>query len=108
MSELEILDERRAGDRCERTVRIAPTLRAAEGHFPGFPIVPGFVQVGWAIEAARPFLGDAVPRRIEALKFKEILRPGDTVVVITEQAAGYVRFSLERGGAIVSSGRFVS
>jgi hypothetical protein len=52
-------------------------------------------------------MGAAPLRRIEALKFKELLRPGETIRVIVERHPGGVRFALERSGAVVSSGRLV-
>lgn len=107
MTALDILDERREDGRCERTARVPVGLGCTDGHFPGLPIVPGFVQVGWAIDAARPLTGASMPRRIEALKFKELLRPGETIVLVVERATGGVRFSLERAGVTVSSGRLV-
>lgn len=107
MTELVLLEERRVGDRCERTVRVPVALGCTDGHFPGLRIVPGFVQVGWAIETARPLTGAAVPRRIEALKFKDVLRPGETIVVVVERVTGGVRFWLERAGTIVASGRLI-
>jgi 3-hydroxymyristoyl/3-hydroxydecanoyl-(acyl carrier protein) dehydratase len=107
MTRLEILHERRDEGRCERTARVPLGLGCTNGHFPGLPIVPGFVQLGWAIETARTLLGGAGPRRIEALKFKQLLRPGETIVLIVERSARSARFSVERGGVLISSGRLV-
>ena len=107
MTTLEILDERCQDGRCERTARVPHGLGCTDGHFPGLPIVPGFVQVGWAIETARPLTGAGVVRRIEALKFKEILRTGETILLAVERAGDGVRFTLHREGAIVSSGRLI-
>jgi 3-hydroxyacyl-[acyl-carrier-protein] dehydratase len=107
VTELDVLDERCLDGRCERTARVPIGLGCTDGHFPGLPIVPGFVQVGWAIDAARPLTGGAMPRRIEALKFKELLRPGETIVLVVERANGGIRFALDRGGTIVSSGRLL-
>ena len=107
MTELEVLEERHGDGCCERTARVPLGLGCVDGHFPGFPIVPGFVQIGWAMDTARPLTGATPLRRIEALKFKELLRPGETIRVTVERISGGVRFVLARGGTIVSSGRFV-
>ncbi len=107
MTALDILDERCDDGRCERTARVPLGLGCTDGHFPGLPIVPGFVQVGWAIETARPLTGTAVLRRIEALKFKALLRTGETIVLVVERAAEGVRFSVRRAGVMVSSGRLI-
>ena len=107
MTALDILDERDRDGRRERTARVPLGLGCTDGHFPGLPIVPGFVQVGWALEVARPLMGTAILRRIEALKFKELLRTGETIVLVAERAGDAVRFSLERAGVMVSSGRLI-
>jgi 3-hydroxymyristoyl/3-hydroxydecanoyl-(acyl carrier protein) dehydratase len=104
---LDILDERADDGRRERTARVPLGLGCTDGHFPGLPIVPGFVQIGWAIEAAQLLVGTAILRRIEALKFKELLRAGETIVLVVERAGEGVRFSLRRAGVTVSSGRLV-
>ena len=107
MTDLEVLGERHLDGRCERTARVLDAPACVDVHFPEFPIVPGFVQVGWAIETARALTGAHGLRRIEALKFKHVLRPGETIVVVVERSAGGVRFALERAGVTVSSGRLV-
>lgn len=46
------------------------------GHFPGCPVLPGVVQVGWAIELARlhiPF--SARFRKLAAVKFTRVIQP---------------------------------
>jgi 3-hydroxymyristoyl/3-hydroxydecanoyl-(acyl carrier protein) dehydratase len=107
MTDLEVLDDRRLDGRCELIARIADEPACADGHFPEFPVVPGFVQVGWAIDMARALTGGGALRRIEALKFKHVLRPGETIVLAVERSPGGVRFALERAGVTVSSGRLV-
>ena len=62
----------------ERSLEVPANLAFLEGHFPGQPIVPGVVQLRWALECAQQWLGAPIPvARIEALKFHEVLRPGD-------------------------------
>jgi predicted hotdog family 3-hydroxylacyl-ACP dehydratase len=74
---LEVLDEVRQGDRFEQRLRVPIELACLEGHFPGFPVLPGLAQIRWACGAGEALLGEPVqPVRIEALKFRELLRPG--------------------------------
>ncbi|MCC7461671.1 MAG: hypothetical protein IT480_04320 [Gammaproteobacteria bacterium] len=47
------------------------------GHFPGEPVLPGVVQLRWAVAAAGRLLGMAAgPGSIRQLKFKSPIRPG--------------------------------
>lgn len=107
MITVDILEESGDDVSCERVVRIPVDVGCVAGHFPGLAIVPGFVQLSWALETARRLVGAAPLRRIEALKFKEVVRPGQTIVIRIERSDGVVRFALRRGDAIVSSGRAI-
>ena len=93
----------------ERLCIVPTDLAQLEGHFEGFPLVAGVVQLGWAMEAARLLLGRPVRvRAIEALKFREILRPGDHFRLAVEVSEGgeRIRFSLSDGARVFSSGRW--
>lgn len=61
---------------------LPPSLHWFQGHFPGFPILPGVVQVHWAVAQAARELGLAGPwRGLQALKFQRPLRPGQSVTL---------------------------
>jgi acyl-coenzyme A synthetase/AMP-(fatty) acid ligase len=80
-----ILDEVREARRIRRTLAVPGDLAQLEGHFEGFPVVPGVVQLGWALAAAAELIGGyPTPRQIEALKFATMLRPGDRAVLEVE------------------------
>jgi 3-hydroxymyristoyl/3-hydroxydecanoyl-(acyl carrier protein) dehydratase len=56
---------------------IAPDLYHFQGHFPGQPILPGVVQIEWAMALARTVF--PLPRRLarmETLKFQALIQPG--------------------------------
>lgn len=59
-------------------LNVSPTLDYFPGHFPGFPILPGVVQVDWAIRFAREHLG--IPATgfsaLRGLKFSAPILPG--------------------------------
>jgi GT2 family glycosyltransferase len=103
-----VLESVAADQRCERLVVVPDDLDCLAGHFPGFPVVPGVVQIGWVVETARELLGRAVTlEAIEALKFKRLLRPSDVVRLRVELSRDgrTLEFRLADDAAVVSSGR---
>jgi 3-hydroxyacyl-[acyl-carrier-protein] dehydratase len=61
-----------------------------QGHYPSFPIVPGVLLCEAAMQAGAVLLskhvtGDGVPvaGRLNDVKFKRMIRPGDTIVIET-------------------------
>ncbi|TWU24919.1 3-hydroxyacyl-[acyl-carrier-protein] dehydratase FabZ [Novipirellula galeiformis] len=61
-----------------------------QGHFPGHPIVPGVIQCECCLQAGAILLAEiaemapgAVPvaTRLDNVKFKKMVRPGDTVEI---------------------------
>jgi 3-hydroxymyristoyl/3-hydroxydecanoyl-(acyl carrier protein) dehydratase len=59
------------------TLCIPETLSYFIGHFEQIAIVPGVVQIQWAVHYAQAYLGlNAAFSRMEAVKFKELLLPG--------------------------------
>jgi 3-hydroxyacyl-[acyl-carrier-protein] dehydratase len=58
-----------------------------QGHFPGYPLVPGVIlcecalQTGAVLLAARGTDPNAIPvaTRLDGVKFKQMVRPGDTI-----------------------------
>jgi len=70
------------------------------GHYPGFPLTPGVLLLESAMQTGAVLLSsivaenpDKVPvvSRINNVKFKRMVRPGDTVVLdvtLTEQVSG--------------------
>jgi acyl-coenzyme A synthetase/AMP-(fatty) acid ligase len=104
----ELLGERWEAGGYERTLRVTSDLACLDGHFPGFPVVPGAVQLAWAVEAARRFLGRPLSiASIEGLKFKALLQPGHVCRVTVEHAAGgdSVRFRVWNDTTLFSVGR---
>lgn len=67
-------------DKTRLRLRIPEQLRYFPGHFPGFPILPGVVQIDWAIHYGRDLLGiNGEFAGMENIKFLAILQPHDHV-----------------------------
>jgi 3-hydroxymyristoyl/3-hydroxydecanoyl-(acyl carrier protein) dehydratase len=89
-------------------VRMPYDLAIFDGHFPAIPIVPGVVQVGWAVGLARSHLqlgGDF--SGIAATKFRRLVQPGMSLALTLDHqpGSGQLRFDYSYDGAVVSTGR---
>jgi acyl-CoA synthetase (AMP-forming)/AMP-acid ligase II len=74
---VEVLSEARSGMTLRYELRVPPTLVHFAGHFPGLPILPGVVQVDWAMRlAAEQVTGVRALASIDRLKFKAPVPPG--------------------------------
>jgi acyl-coenzyme A synthetase/AMP-(fatty) acid ligase/3-hydroxymyristoyl/3-hydroxydecanoyl-(acyl carrier protein) dehydratase len=105
-----VLREERCEDAFEQELEVNDSLPQLEGHFEGFPVVAGVVQLDWAVAAATTWLGTRpVLAGVEALKFPRPLRPGRTVTLRLERAGGgrALRFQLRDGDAVFASGRLL-
>ncbi|MFA5631140.1 MAG: AMP-binding protein [Porticoccaceae bacterium] len=77
-----LLDSEVSGDSCRLTLHIPDNLFYFNGHFPGRPVLPGVVQVHWAIHYARErFTGLDEFAGLEAVKFQQIVQPGIVVTL---------------------------
>lgn len=86
-------------EQTENEIRCQKTFRADEffvqGHFPDFPLVPGVILCECALQSGAILLASKTPKtnavpvatRLDAVKFKQMVRPGDTIeihVVLTD------------------------
>ncbi|AKA27052.1 AMP-binding protein [Pseudomonas chlororaphis] len=87
----EVLEQLEADGEWSLQLAIPPDLACFSGHFPQAPVLPGVVQVDWALALGQQLLD--LPGRfagMEVLKFQQLVRPGDQVQL-------HLRFDTERG-----------
>ena len=77
-----------------------------QGHFPGFPVLPGVVQLGTAHRLAEAFIGRArTLRTVKKVKFSHVIQPGETVhFSLTKKTADEFAFDYRKGDVPCTSG----
>ena len=89
---------------------VPPDLAYFSGHFPRAPVLPGVVQVEWALNLGQQLMN--LPEKfagMEVLKFQQLVRPGDEVQLHLrfDPARGKLYFAYRNETATCSSGRIL-
>jgi 3-hydroxymyristoyl/3-hydroxydecanoyl-(acyl carrier protein) dehydratase len=104
----EVLGERMDGDGLVLELRVPESLAYFPGHFPGVPIVPGVVQLQWAVHLARERF-ELPPHfhHMEVVKFKELILPRQRLELHLNYhpQAGKLQFVFRTENLEYSSGR---
>jgi len=82
-------------------------LHYLEGHFPACPLLPGVVQLTWAIELAKQHLPIAGQfHGVSALKFMRVIQPGEPVSLLLnfDTAKRQLTFEYRSAGGVCASG----
>ena len=82
-----VLEESENSIVCQKTFQ--PDEYFVQGHFPGFPLVPGVILCECCMQAGAVLLSKLseqdnllpVATRMDSVKFKQMVRPGDTVQI---------------------------
>ena len=104
----EVVSVIRSDDQIELSLLIPPTLIYFRGHFPNFPILPGIVQLDWAIQYGRDNfdLGAVSPTTIR-IKFRKPIRPNTRVTLSLKhlRARNAIDFNYTDAKGACSSGQ---
>ena len=104
----EIVSESVDSNRAEFNIHVPADLYYLQGHFPGEPVLPGVIQVHWAIQLAGEHL-DLKPSfaGIEALKFHRIIKPETAIKLALElnEESGKLTFRYSSTSGKHSQGR---
>jgi acyl-coenzyme A synthetase/AMP-(fatty) acid ligase/3-hydroxymyristoyl/3-hydroxydecanoyl-(acyl carrier protein) dehydratase len=87
---------------------VPPDLAYFSGHFPQAPVLPGVVQVEWALNLGQQLMN--LPAKfagMEVLKFQQLVRPGDEVQLHLrfDPSRSKLYFAYRNETATCSSGR---
>lgn len=103
-----VLEEFSGVDFVERACIVPEDLSCFAGHFPGNPMVPGVLQVDWALDMVGEYLA-SVPEVsvIESLKFSTLLRPGNAFRLTVRFKAGRLYLRLWNEDVEFAKGRIL-
>lgn len=107
----DVLNVRREGDaKVALDLHVPASLIHFNGHFPGLPILPGVVQIDWAVRMARAHLSIVGEfATMENIKFHAFLVPdtGLELDLVWDAEKGRLEFVYSGGQRKYSSGRIV-
>jgi 3-hydroxymyristoyl/3-hydroxydecanoyl-(acyl carrier protein) dehydratase len=105
-----VLEVESSKDKTRLCLEISADLDVFKGHFDKIPVVPGVVQIHWALEFCREYLLNINPSEIawvEALKFQHVIIPDTRVELRLELANNKLTFSFCLEEQRYSSGKVV-
>ncbi len=89
---------------------VSTDLEAFDGHFDSMPIIPGVVQIQWAIDFAKIYMGENEGFEVsclEKLKFQHVIQPDSYINLKLEVTDNKLSFALSSDKKKYSSGRIV-
>ena len=101
-----VLEAHRCANGWEADLVFDPDAVYFQGHFPGFPLLPGVVQLGVAHHFAERLLGrEIVLKTVKKMKFSSVVRPTEVVhLSLTLAAEGAVAYSYRKHETVCASG----
>jgi len=106
----QVLEQVDADGEWSLQLAVPPDLAYFSGHFPRAPVLPGVVQVEWALSLGQQLMD--LPAKfagMEVLKFQQLVRPGDEIQLHLrfDPVRGKLYFAYRNETATCSSGRIL-
>jgi len=95
-------------DRVTLQLDVPADLPCFLGHYPGFPILPGVVQIDWVMQLAVRHLPCGQPSATDfRIKFKRVITPGMPLALTLshDKARRRLEFVYRSGDRVASEGR---
>ncbi|MFJ3370734.1 AMP-binding protein [Pseudomonas sp. NPDC086251] len=106
----EVLEQVETDGEWSLQLAVPPDLAYFSGHFPQTPVLPGVVQVEWALNLGQQLMNlPAHFAGMEVLKFQQLVRPGDEVQLHLrfDPVRSKLYFAYRNETATCSSGRIL-
>lgn len=104
----ETISSRVDGATATYRLRVPPALEHFRGHFPGFPILPGIVQLDWAVQLGRKhFPGLGASRAVDNFKCQALVFPDAELTLELKRDANGLAFRYFDAQRTYSSGKIV-
>jgi len=103
-----IIEQNITANKAILTLQVDPDLADFEGHFPGYPLLPGVTQIDWAIFYGKKLLNiGSLFAGMEVIKFQDPILPGSIVLLtlIWHSDKQKLQFSYSSESNQYSSGR---
>ncbi|MHA3736225.1 AMP-binding protein [Pseudomonas sp. Eth.TT006] len=106
----EVLEQVESAGEWSLQLAVPADLAYFSGHFPKAPVLPGVVQVEWALKLGQQLLD--LPGKfagMEVLKFQQLVRPGDEIQLHLrfDRERSKLYFAYRNDTATCSSGRII-
>ncbi|VVN37882.1 Tyrocidine synthase 3 [Pseudomonas fluorescens] len=106
----EVLEQSETDGEWSLQLAVPPDLAYFSGHFPRAPVLPGVVQVEWALNLGQQLMN--LPQKfagMEVLKFQQLVRPGDEIQLHLrfDPVRSKLYFAYRNETATCSSGRIL-
>ena len=89
-------------------LRVPPALEHFKGHFPGFPILPGIVQLDWAVRLGRlHFAGLEASSGVDNFKCQALVFPGAELTLELRRDETGLHFRYSDAQRTYSSGKIL-
>ncbi|HET9680305.1 MAG TPA: AMP-binding protein, partial [Gammaproteobacteria bacterium] len=90
----DIVQSERNGNSLRLSFTVTDEIKWFTGHFPNKPILPGVVQIDWAIHFAQAHFGSSSGfQRMEKIKFQNLIVPGQKLNLVLEQKPDNTRIA---------------
>jgi len=95
-----------SADAVEVDLAVPASLPCFADHFPSYPMLPGVLQLGWAVQLAQRHFGIEAPmRQVGQLKFQHPIRPDTALTLRLTRSGDEVAFSYATPAQACSAGR---